>query len=113
MLLRPGLTANADILVASIDTALLVPNGALRFTPPDEIVKIAPPLPHPRNGEQLGRVWVMTGTVMEARDLRIGRTDGRMTEVSAGTLRRGEKVVTDLTAAGAPAPATAPSSSGR
>ncbi len=29
-LLRPGLTANADILVASIDTALLVPNGALR-----------------------------------------------------------------------------------
>jgi HlyD family secretion protein len=110
-LLRPGLTANADILVASIDTALLVPNGALRFTPPDEIAKTAPPPPHPRNGEQLGRVWVMSGETLEARDLRIGRTDGRMTEVVAGHLRRGEKVVTDLTPAGAPAPATAPSSS--
>ena len=33
-LLRPGLTANAEIMVATVHHALLVPNAALRFTPP-------------------------------------------------------------------------------
>ncbi|NTV12223.1 MAG: efflux RND transporter periplasmic adaptor subunit, partial [Zoogloea sp.] len=32
--LRPGMTATAEIITASRDKALLVPNAALRFTPP-------------------------------------------------------------------------------
>ena len=60
--LRPGLTANADILVASIDTALLVPNGALRFTPPEDVVGRRRRLPpDATNGELSGRVWVLDG----------------------------------------------------
>ena len=112
-LLRPGLTANAEILVAAIDTALLVPNGALRFTPPATLVPTPPPMPPKRNGELAGRVWLVTPAGLAARDIRIGRTDGRMTEVVAGNLRRGDKVVTDITAPGAtpPAPSPAPSSS--
>jgi HlyD family secretion protein len=111
-LLRPGLTANADILVASIDTALLVPNGALRFTPPDDMAKGAPPPPAKHNGELVGRVWVLNGVQAQARDLRVGRSDGRMTEVIAGNIRRGDKVITDITTPGAvPAPGTASTSS--
>lgn len=34
MLLRPGMTATADITVESIADALLIPNAALRFQPP-------------------------------------------------------------------------------
>ena len=34
LLLRPGMTATADIVVQKIENALLVPNAALRFTPP-------------------------------------------------------------------------------
>jgi HlyD family secretion protein len=33
-LLRPGLTATVEILVAQAEDSILVPNGALRFTPP-------------------------------------------------------------------------------
>jgi HlyD family secretion protein len=104
-LLRPGLTANADILVASIDTALLVPNGALRFTPPEDIVGAAPPPPARRNdGQMMGRVWVLNGLKPEPRDLRVGRSDGHMTEVVGGNLRRGEKVITDIAAPGTTPP---------
>jgi HlyD family secretion protein len=109
-LLRPGLTANADILVASIDTALLVPNGALRFTPPEDVLGTAPPAtPRSNEGQMMGRVWVLSGAKPEPRDLRIGRTDGHMTEVVAGPLRRGDKVITDIAAPGTtppPAPAS-------
>src|SRR5690606_22219346 len=35
LLLRPGMTATADILVAERPNAVLIPNRALRFLPPD------------------------------------------------------------------------------
>ena len=35
MKLRPGMTANISIIVASHDNALRIPNAALRFRPPD------------------------------------------------------------------------------
>ena len=34
MLLRPGMTATAEIGVQEVTKALMVPNAALRFTPP-------------------------------------------------------------------------------
>src|SRR5690606_27207126 len=34
LLLRPGMTATADIVVESVEDALLVPNAALRYAPP-------------------------------------------------------------------------------
>lgn len=36
LLLRPGMTATANIIVEEIKDALLVPNSALRYTPPRE-----------------------------------------------------------------------------
>ncbi len=44
-LLKPGMTATAEIEAATIKDALLVPNEALRFVPPDDIKKNAPPAP--------------------------------------------------------------------
>ena len=94
-LLRPGLTATASILVSQSDNAVLVPNGALRFTPPAKDAS-APPLQPATNGEQKGRVWVLDGKLLVARDLRIGRSDGRNTEVLSGGLKPGERVITDI-----------------
>ncbi len=34
LLLRPGMTATADITVDEIENALIVPNAALRYAPP-------------------------------------------------------------------------------
>ena len=96
MLLRPGLTANVNILVSDAANALLVPNGALRFTPPQSEASIAP-LVEPGNGQLAGRVWVLEDNRPAARDLMIGRTDGRNTEVLSGDLREGDRVITDVT----------------
>jgi len=95
-ILRPGLTATVIILVADIKDALLVPNGALRFTPDDEIASQAPPLPDSENAERIGRVWVLEGSRPVPRDLSVGRTDGRFTEVLSGDLAPGMRVITDV-----------------
>lgn len=101
MLLRPGLTANVSILVSETKEALLVPNGALRFTPSGTEAAAAP-LAQPGNGELVGRVWVLNADKPEARDLKIGRTDGRNTEVLSGDLKESDRVITDVTRRGAP-----------
>jgi len=93
-LLRPGLTATVDILVQETKNALLVPNGALRFTPSAKEAS-APLLQPAKDGETVGRVWVLEGAKPVARDLRLGRTDGRSTEVLSGALKPGDAVITD------------------
>ncbi len=94
MLLRPGLTATAEILVSESKDTLLVPNGALRFTPP-AADSSAPP-PKGTNGELKGRVWVLEEGKPAPRDLTIGRSDGRSTEVLSGDLKLGDRVITDI-----------------
>ena len=94
-LLRPGLTATANILVSEAKDALLVPNGALRFAPPAKDAS-PPPLEPATNGELKGRVWVLEGKIPALRDVRIGRSDGRNTEVLSGDLKPGERVITDI-----------------
>jgi HlyD family secretion protein len=98
-LLRPGLTATVDILVAESKNTLMVPNGALRFSPPQSVVT-ARPLAPATNGQIVGRVWVLNGDKPEPRNLKLGHTDGHNTEVLGGSLLPGERVVTDLTDAG-------------
>jgi HlyD family secretion protein len=93
-LLRPGLTATVDILVAETADSLLVPNGALRFTPPAGDAS-APPLVPSNNGELVGRVWVLENSKPSPRDLRIGRNDGRNTQVLSGDLMPSDAVIVD------------------
>ena len=93
-LLRPGLTATVDILVAETEDSLLVPNGALRFTPPAGDATAAPLVPS-NNGELVGRVWVLENAKPVPRDLKIGRNDGRNTQVLSGDLMQGDAVIVD------------------
>jgi HlyD family secretion protein len=46
----------------------------------------------------MGRVWVLEANKPVARDLRIGRTDGRNTEVLSGNLKAGEPIIVDVAA---------------
>lgn len=96
-LLRPGLTATATLLVAHVGKAILVPNGALRFTPSADISAKAPPLPG-KEGERYARVWILDKDMPVPRTVRIGRSDGRVTEILSGDLKEGDSVITDVTA---------------
>jgi HlyD family secretion protein len=95
-LLKPGMTATAEIEAATIKDALALPNAALRFVPPDDVKKKAPPAPPQLNGVNGARVWTINGKTLKPHDIRLGATDGRSTEILSGDLKPGDEVVTDL-----------------
>ncbi|SPD73232.1 Periplasmic component of efflux system [uncultured Desulfobacterium sp.] len=115
LVLRPGMTATAEITVKKIENALLVPNACLRFSPPikekeeikDERGILGKILPRPprfgsRNQRNEGdgkggkRVW----TLLEGRPSPIaittGATDGVMTELTGGDLKPGMVLITSI-----------------
>jgi HlyD family secretion protein len=95
-LLKPGMTATAEIEAATVQNALLITNAAIRFVPPDDAKKDAPPMPPTLNGVNGARVWTQSGKTLKPHDLRLGPTDGRSTQILSGDLKVGEEVVTDL-----------------
>jgi HlyD family secretion protein len=119
--LLPGMTANVKIVLASKPDVLKVPNAALRFRPPGGEADVAagrePAAGRPGaaasrergarepGGGPPGRVWV-AGANGRPRPviLRLGLTDGSMTEVLAGDLREGSEVLVGLRGGTAPAP---------
>jgi HlyD family secretion protein len=91
-LLRPGMTATAEIHAAGVKNALLVPNGALRFTPPS-MAKDAGTAP---TGAREGRVWVEKDGKLSPVDLTLGISDGKQTAVVSGNLAAGEKLAVNV-----------------
>jgi HlyD family secretion protein len=102
LLLRPGMTATAEIVTTRIDDALLVPNAALRFTPEGATVPgqspaassqrgplsaLMPQIPRrsganqAREARRFGRVWVLEGREPVPVMFKSGATDGRNTQV--------------------------------
>ena len=108
-LLRPGMTATAEIVVQRVDEAILVPNAALRFTPSgwqptdgDEAGEglLGGLIPRPvggtgraRNGTP--RVWLLRNGEPERLDLEVGASDGIWTVVTGSDLRVRDEVITD------------------
>ncbi|MGF1455805.1 MAG: efflux RND transporter periplasmic adaptor subunit [Alphaproteobacteria bacterium] len=96
--LKPGMTATADIVVQTVRRALLVPNAALRFTPPilrEAILKADAGL---MRGERAVRVWVpgTAGALPEALLVETGPSDGRHTVLMDGKLSEGDTVLVDV-----------------
>lgn len=114
LLLRPGMTATANIAAARREGVLLVPNPALRFTPaepraasPDaglvgKLMPGPPRGPAKRAGVSAApgaqrQVWVLRDGAPVAVPVTTGLSDGRRTEVSGGGLREGDAVIVDET----------------
>ncbi len=107
LLLRPGMTATADITVREVSDALLVPNAALRFTPAAEpvadsrsllsrILPGRPPFRAASRDEGEGRtVWVLRDGVPEAVSVETGASDGVRTQITGGDLETGDRVIVD------------------
>lgn len=121
LLLRPGMTATANIIISDRKDVLVVPDAALRFTPPAPPKEKAATLPlmpmsPPRAGGQRrqfpkgdnalgaaqGVVWVLESGQPKRTVVEIGGSDGQSTEVVAGPLKEGSVVVTDQEQAKAP-----------
>jgi HlyD family secretion protein len=125
--LKPGMTANVSIIVARRESALKIPNSALRFRPPEEVASATPPANaagggqrppaggsgraegSKRSGSPRGerKVYVLApgAAKPEAIPVKLGISDGLTTEVLEG-LKVGDAVVTGLTVQTTARPAT-------
>lgn len=107
--LRPGMTATAQITVQEISNALLVPNAALRYSPPVQARQegfslsrlFMPRMPRgggrpaqkePVTGERT--VWALKDKAPVALSIKTGASDGKLTEVTAGDLDTDTPLIT-------------------
>jgi HlyD family secretion protein len=119
--LRPGMTATSEITVDHVTDALLVPNAALRYTPPAAPVAAQ----RQRGGGLLGllmpaggpggqrtrttvtptgdtserTIYVLRDNAPVAVHVKTGVTDGTRTAIVSGDLKEGDRVVTGSRAA--------------
>jgi HlyD family secretion protein len=106
-LLKPGMTATADITVKIVENVLTIPNGALRFTPDAQQSNLPgsvnPTAPVDPIASGKGKVWIVGASGKpESRDVTLGATDGRRTQVTSKNVQPGEEFILDIKAAPAP-----------
>jgi HlyD family secretion protein len=112
LLLRPGMTATAEIIVQQVTKALTVPNAALRYSPParqssEQSVSLLrrlrllpgrPPFRPASQREESGssrRVWVLKNGVPAFVSVIVGVSDGQRTEIVKGGIQDGQGVIVD------------------
>lgn len=122
LLLRPGMTATATIIVQKVEKTLLVPNTALRFMPPKAddgqkksrgLLNALMPLPPPPGSRKKNSGAASSGTeksqpcVWVLRDNRLvpvrveeGPTDGTQTAVRSQDLKEGTPLIVNMVTAG-------------
>jgi HlyD family secretion protein len=110
--LRPGMTATASIVTNRREHVLLIPNDALRFTPParnpqqakrsllDRLLPKPPPAMVVKRTWDPSRpqVWLLTDQGPEMLAVKTGVSDGRSTEILGDSLKPGMRVITDFQA---------------
>ena len=107
--LLPYLTANAQFLTSERHSVLLVPNGALRWHPPPEVIAPAfrlsstavaanslGPAALPTSDRHTGTLWMADGEFVRPVQVATGPTDGMETEVEGGGIKAGAQVVLGL-----------------
>jgi HlyD family secretion protein len=112
LLLRPGMTATAELIVWQATGALTVPNAALRYSPPARqtserdtsllrrlgILRGRPPFRSASQREQVGpnrMVWVLKNGVPTSVPVMVGVSDGQRTEIVKGDLAEAQGVIVD------------------
>jgi len=108
--LRPGMTATAEIIVKNLENILLIPNAALRFSPPvenknepdrslmDSLLPGPPkrnrdahePTPIPGHGR---KIWILQNGQPHPVSVEIGASDGVRTRVMGESLAPGMQVI--------------------
>jgi len=109
LLLRPGMTAAAQIVTDEISAAMLIPNAALRYVPASSTKRTGgglfggavAPQPAPIVASDLPadtkQIWVLRDGVAQEVTIVTGLTDGTSTQVVSGELAAGDLVITDAT----------------
>ena len=112
LLLRPGMTATAQIVTQEVPDVLAVPNAALRYQPPRERSSqgfsvtnlFIPRIPRSERGQAPSAdgertIHVLDNGVPRAVKVKTGVSDGKATEIVSGELKEGDLVIVSSKAA--------------
>jgi HlyD family secretion protein len=104
--LRPTMTANVTLVYATKSDTVRLPNSALRFKPDVTTVSAmtagtTPALGHEELAADQRLVWTLSGSLASSHLVRIGITDGMLTELVDGDVRPGDRVVSEANVVGA------------
>jgi HlyD family secretion protein len=110
LLLRPGMTATAEIIVEKVADAVTIPNAALRFSPPSEtessdgrnwLQKLLPgpprlrkPSAQPTTGPDR-KIWKLVDGDPQEVNVTVGPSDGKRTQIVKGDIAPGQTVIVD------------------
>jgi HlyD family secretion protein len=108
LLLRPGMTATAQITVKQVSDALTVANAALRYEPPKRAERqsrslLSMLMPRPPRFDNATKneapsgdraVWILKDGKPQRIPVSIGSTDGKRTEIVSGGIGAGDDVIT-------------------
>ena len=81
LLLKPGMTANVEIITAKKDNALIIPNAALRFY-----------LDENQRYQEKG-IWILKNDTPERISIQEGITDDNNTEIISDKLKEGDEII--------------------
>ncbi|MDD5052643.1 MAG: efflux RND transporter periplasmic adaptor subunit [Sulfuricurvum sp.] len=98
LLLRPGMTANALIITDTLKHVTVVPNAALRFTPPlPENGTNSDKKKHATDENDKGdHVWIVKNTKPMKIKVNIGKSDGISTVILSSPLKAGDLIITGI-----------------
>jgi HlyD family secretion protein len=94
-LLKPGMTASVTFTYATRDSAMRLPNAALRFKTDGPTLKLMGGLEPAKLRSDQHLVWKLSGERANATVVSTGITDGAVTEVLTGDLHEGDKLVVE------------------
>ncbi|MDA3907592.1 MAG: efflux RND transporter periplasmic adaptor subunit [Sulfurimonas sp.] len=101
LLLLPGMTVSADITTKLVENALLIPNAALRFSPPKDSKKSSQisffgPSPIKKKTDlsiNSKRVWVLRDNIALSVPVELGDSDGISSVVLKGDISVNDKII--------------------
>lgn len=110
LVLRPGMTATADIIVNEIKNVIKIPKIALRYSPSPVVEekesllrRLMPGPPRMNKARQQVKkdgtvtMWVQKNGIPEPVDIILGETDGEFKQLVSGDIKAGDKLITGQT----------------
>lgn len=97
LLLRPGMTASASIITDTLKNVTIIPNAALRFSPPMDNDNTKKKKKHAIEETDKGEhVWILKNKIPTKVKVEIGKTDGVSSVVTSSSLKLGDLLITGI-----------------
>jgi HlyD family secretion protein len=116
LLLRPGMTATADIVVNKLEKAMLIDNAALRYSPSEKdlttysgqkegffkriFASSSKPKTQDKDSDSKDKkskqVWTLHDNTLVHSTITTGLTDGILTQITGGDLKTGARVIVGI-----------------